>query len=195
MMEIFGLSYLVLGLIAVAGCVLDADGVIEAILNLPTRMMDFVCEVMRKFLQTHRPTWIQKIDFGPLPITDIPKDRIFDVSFIVGETDVEYFRRKSKDNFERDLSWAYTNIPERDRGAMLEACSGCSENRELEKFIRERVRRYFYERIFDFVSIRIITLPSGDIKVNTELVCRQPNEPRFAWAETEEMLVTSKRFR
>lgn len=182
-METFGICYLVFGLIALAGCVLDADEPRQFIHDFPKRKTDYICEFMYKYILEHRPSYIQKIDFGPSPITDIPKDRVYDFTFRMSEQEVDVFRQIPEEQIASYLR----------NGGYLPV-GGQSQYVELEKHIREVVRRKFYNEILNFVSIRVSFCPGGGIEVNTELVCRRPTEPRFAWATKNEMFLTSNRF-
>lgn len=180
-MELFGICYVVFGLMAVIGAVLDADGVMTAIRRLPKRAMDGICAKMYKYIWKHCPSMVKPVYFAAPPVRNIPNDRLFEFNFIIGWIDVENFRSMSKGEYESLLLKGH--IP-----------YNFSKNFVLDKFIRERVRREFCNRILDFVSIRAFNVPSGDVKVNAQLVCRPPKSPKFAWAEKEEMFETENRF-
>lgn len=174
-MKLFGLFYVVFGLMAVIGTVLDADGVMAAIRRLPTRWMDRICEKMYKFIMEHRPGLLIKIDYTPQADT-ISRDRLYQIDFCIAAADVEMMEMKRIPIFFMD-----DRIP-------------VSHTSELEKNIRDRVRQELFKRAMDLVSIRVSHLPGGDVSVNAQLVCRQPKAPQFAWAEKWEMLDTCNRF-
>lgn len=176
-MKVFGICYVVFGLMAVIGSVLDADGVIAAIRRLPTRWMDHICQKMYEFIMEHRPYLLIKIDDMP-HVDTIPRDRLYQINFRIDAEDVEMMEMKRIPIFFMDdrVPVSYTNTS------------------ELEKYIRDRVRQELFKRAMDLVSIRVSHLPSGDVKVNAQLVCRQPKAPQFAWAEKYGMLKTENRF-
>lgn len=172
--KLFGICYVVFGLMAVIGAVLDADGVMAAIRRLPTRWMDRICEKMSKFIMEHRPGLLIKIVYTPQADT-IPKDRLYQIDFRIGAEDVEMMSRP--------FFFPEGRIP-----------AYCTSTSELEKYICGRVRRELYERVIDLVSIRVSHLPTGGVEVNAQLVCRRPKAPQFAWAEKYDMLETENRF-
>lgn len=176
-MKLFGICYVVFGLMAVIGTVLDADGVMEAIRRLPKRWMDRICEKMYKFIMEHRPGLLIKIDYTPQADT-ISRDRLYQIDFCIAAADVEMMEMKRIPIFFMDdrIPVFYTNTF------------------ELEKYIRDRVRQELFKRAMDLVSIRVSHLPGGDVSVNAQLVCRRPKAPQFAWAEKWEMLDTCNRF-
>lgn len=176
-MKLFGLFYVVFGLMAVIGTVLDADGVMAAIRRLPTRWMDRICEKMYKFIMEHRPGLLIKIDYTPQADT-ISRDRLYQIDFCIAAADVEMMEMKRIPIFFLDdrIPVSYTNTS------------------ELEKHIRDRVRQELFKRAMDLVSIRVSHLPGGDVSVNAQLVCRQPKAPQFAWAEKYDMFETENRF-
>ena len=177
-MKLFGLFYVVFGLMAVIGTVLDADGVMAAIRRLPTRWMDRICEKMYKFIMEHRPGLLIKTDYTP-QVDTIPKDRLYQINFRIDAADVEMMQmwRRIPISFLDDrISAPYTSTS------------------KLEKYICDRVRQELYKRAMDLVSIRVGHLPEGDVSVNAQLVCRQPKAPQFAWAEKYDMLETENRF-
>ena len=176
-MKVFGICYIVFGLMAVIGAVLDADGVMAAIRRLPTRWVDRICQKMYKFIMEHRPGLLIKIDYTP-HVDTIPKDRLYQINFRIDAADVEMMEMKRIPIFFMDdrVPVSYTNTS------------------ELEKHIRDRVRQELFKRAMDLVSIRVSYLPGGDVKVNAQLVCRRPKAPQFAWAEKWEMLDTCNRF-
>ena len=177
-MKLFGICYVVFGLMAVIGSVLDADGVMAAIRWLPTRWMDRICQKMSEFIIEHRPGLLIKID-STLHVDTIPKDRLYQINFRIDATDVEMMQMRMRIpiSFMDDrISAPYTSTS------------------ELEKYIRDRVRQELFKRAMDLASIRVSHLPSGDVSVNAQLVCRQPKAPQFAWAEKYDMLKTENRF-
>lgn len=176
-MKLFGICYVVFGLIAVIGSVLDADGVMEAIRRLPKRWMDRICEKMYEFIMEHRPGLLMKIVYTPQADT-IPRDRLYQINFLIDAVDVERMEMKRIPIFFMDdrIPVSYTNTF------------------ELEKHIRDRVRQELFKRAMDLVSIRVSHLPGGDVSVNAQLVCRRPKAPQFAWAEKYGMLKTENRF-
>ena len=175
--KLFGICYVVFGLMAVIGAVLDADGVMAAIRRLPTRWMDRICEKMYKFIMEHRPGLLIKIVYTP-QFDTIPGDRVYQIDFCIDAADVEMMSRPLMPfSFLDDgISAPYTSTS------------------ELEKYIGGRVRRELYERVMDLVSIRVSHLPTGGVEVNAQLVCRRPKAPQFAWAEKYDMLETKNRF-
>lgn len=116
-MKLFGILYVVFGLMAVIGSVLDADGVMAAIRRLPTKWMDRICEKMYKFIMEHRPGLLMKFD---LPHVDtIPKDRLYQIDFRIDEADVEWMRKQGQTPcfFEKgvflcpiQMNWYWRNI-------------------------------------------------------------------------------------
>ena len=173
-MKLFGICYVVFGLMAVIGTVLDADGVMAAIRRLPTRWMDRICQKMSEFIIEHRPGLLIKIDYTP-QVDTIPRDRLYQINFRIDAVDVEIMQTRFPFLGDR-ISVPYTSTS------------------ELEKYIRDRVRQELYERAIDLVSIRVSHLPEGDVSVNAQLICRQPKAPQFAWAEKYDMLKTENRF-
>ncbi|MFW5563426.1 MAG: hypothetical protein ACOCNX_00865 [Prevotella sp.] len=180
-MSTFGILYIVFGLIAVVGCVLDADEPRRFICNDKGMRTRYFCAKMYKYIWKHCPSMVKPVYFAAPPVRNIPNDRLFEFNFIIGYIDVENFRSMSKGEYESLLLKGH--IP-----------YNFSKNFVLDKFIRERVRREFCNRILDFVSIRAFNVPSGDVKVNAQLVCRPPKSPKFAWAEKKEMFETENRF-
>ena len=176
-MELFGICYVVFGLMAVIGTVLDADGVMAAIRRLPTRWMDRICQKMSEFIIEHRPGLLMKIVYTP-QVDTIPKDRLYQINFRIDAKDVEMMEMKRIPIFFMDdrIPVSYTSTS------------------ELEKNIRYRVSQELYKHVMDLVSIRVSHLPEGDVSVNAQLVCRQPKAPQFAWAEKYDMLETENRF-
>ena len=176
-MKLFGICYVVFGLMAVIGAVLDADGVMAAIRRLPTRWMDRICEKLYKFIMEHRPGLLMKIVYTP-PVDTIPRDRLYQIDFRIGAEDVEMLSRPLMPfSFLDDgISAPYTSTS------------------ELEKFIFDRVRQELFQRAMDLVSIRADHLPGGGVSVNAQLVCRRPKAPQFAWAEKYDMFETENRF-
>lgn len=173
-MKLFGICYVIFGLMAVIGTVLDADGVMAAIRRLPTRWMDRICQKMYKFIMEHRPGLLMKIVYTP-HVDTIPKDRLYQIDFRIDAADVEMMRTQFSFLDDR-ISVPYTSTF------------------GLEKYIRDRVRQELYKRVMDLVSIRVSHLPGGGVSVNAQLVCRQPKAPQFAWAEKYDMLKTENRF-
>lgn len=143
-MKVFGICYVVFGLMAVIGAVLDADGVMAVIRRLPKRWMDHICETMYKFIMGHRPGLLVKLD---LPHVDtIPKDRLYQIDFRIGEADVAWMLEQGKPSrfFEEGcIPVSYT-----DRSV-------------LEKYIRDRVRHELFKSVVDLTSVRVSNLPSG----------------------------------
>ena len=175
-MKLFGICYVVFGLMAVIGTVLDADGVMAAIRRLPTRWMDRICQKMSEFIIEHRPGLLIKIDYTP-QVDTIPRDRLYQINFRIDAADVEMMQMRTPIFFMDDrIPVSYTSTS------------------ELEKHIRDLVRQELYERAMDLVSIRVSHLPEGDVSVNAQLVCRRPKSPQFAWAEKYGMLKTENRF-
>lgn len=175
-MSTFGILYIVFGLMAVIGTVLDADGVMAAIRRLPTRWMDCIYEKMYKFIMEHRLSLMIKIDSTP-QVDTIPRDRLYQINFRIAAADVEMMQVRTPIFFMDDrIPVSYTSTS------------------ELEKHIRDRVRQELYKRVMDLISIRVSHLPGGDISVNAQLVCRQPKAPQFAWTEKYDMLKTENRF-
>lgn len=176
-MKLFGICYVVFGLMAVIGAVLDADGVMTAIRRLPKRAMGGLCAKMYKFIMEHRPGLLMKFD---LPHVDtIPKDRLYQIDFRIDEADVEWMRKQGQTpRFfdEGRIPVSYTN------------------ELVLEKYIRDRVRHELFKSVVDLTSVRVSNLPSGEVAVNAQLYCRRPKSPQFAWAEKWEMLDTCNRF-
>lgn len=123
-MKLFGICYVVFGLMAVIGSVLDADGVMAAIRRLPTRWMDRICEKMYKFIMEHRPGLLMKIVYTP-PVDTIPRDRLYQIDFRIDAADVEMMSRPLMPfSFLDDgISAPYTSTS------------------ELEKYICDRVRQ------------------------------------------------------
>lgn len=173
-MKLFGICYVVFGLMAVIGTVLDADGVMAAIRRLPARWMDSICQKMYEFIMEHRPGLLMKIVYTP-QVDTIPKDRLYQINFRIDAADVEMMRTQFPFMGDR-VSAPYTSTS------------------KLEKHIRDRVRQEVYKRAMDLVSIRVSHLPTGGVSVNAQLVCRQPKAPQFAWAEKYGMLKTENRF-
>lgn len=173
-MKLFGICYVVFGLMAVIGAVLDADGVMAAIRRLPTRWMDRICEKMYKFIMEHRPGLLMKIVYTP-PVDTIPRDRLYQIDFRIDAVDVEMMSRP--------FFFLEERIP-----------AYRTSTSELEKYIYDRVRRELYKLVIDLVSIRVSHLPTGGVSVNAQLVCRRPKAPQFAWAEKYDMLETENRF-
>lgn len=175
-MKLFGICYVVFGLLAVIGTVLDADGVMAAIRRLPTRWMDRICQKMYKFIMGHRPGLLMKIVYTPA-VDTIPKDRLYQIDFRIDAADVEMMRTRIPIFFMDDrIPVSYTSTS------------------ELEKHIRDRVRQELYERAMDLASIRVSHLPERGVFVNAQLVCRRPKAPQFAWAEKCDMFETENRF-
>lgn len=164
-MKIFGICYVVFGLMAVIGAVLDADGVMPAIRRLPTRWMDRICEKMYKFIMGHRPGMLMKIVYNP-HVDTIPRDRLYQIDFRIDEADVE--RMRMLDYYHTSLFQGQTTVSH-------------AGDRMLDKFICGRVRQELYKSVIDLASIRVSNLPSGGIAVNAQLVCRRPKAPQFAW--------------
>ena len=177
-MKLFGICYVVFGLMAVIGAVLDADGVMAAIRRLPTRWMDRVCEKMYKFIMEHRPGLLMKIVYTP-QVDTIPRGRLYQIDFRIDEADVEWMRKQGQTpRFfdEGRIPVSYTN------------------ELVLEKYIRDRVRHELFKSVVDLTSVRVSNLPSGEVAVNAQLYCRRPKSPQFAWAEKYDMLETENRF-
>lgn len=171
-MKLFGICYVVFGLMAVIGTVLDADGVMAAIRLLPTRWMTRLCKKMYKFIMEHRPDLLMKIAYTPQVDT---RDRLYQIDFRIDAVDVEMMSKRFF--FHEDpISAPYTSTS------------------ELEKYICKRVRQELYERVIYLVSIRVSHLPSGGVSVNAQLFCRRPKAPQFAWAEKYDMFETENRF-
>ena len=177
-MKLFGICYVVFGLMAVIGAVLDADGVMAAIRRLPTRWMDRICEKLYKFIMEHRPGLLIKIDSMP-HVDTIPKDRLYQINFRIDAVDVEMMQTRMR----IPIFFMDDRIP-----------VSHTSTSELEKYIRDLVRQELYKRAMDLVSIRVSHLPEGDVSVNAQLVSRRPKSPQFAWAEKWEMLDTCNRF-
>lgn len=173
-MKLFGIFYVVFGLMTVIGTVLDADGVMAAIRRLPTRWMDRICEKMYKFIMEHRPGLLMKIVYTP-QVDTIPKDRLYQIDFRIDAADVEMMRIPI---FFMDDRISAPHI----------------STSELEKHICYHVRQELYKHVMDLVSIRVSHLPSGGVSVNAQLVCRRPKTPQFAWAEKYDMLESKNRF-
>ena len=173
-MKLFGICYVVFGLMAVIGSVLDADGVMAAIRRLPTRWMDRICQKMYEFIIEHRPGLLMKFVYTP-HVDTVPRDRLYQFNFIIAAADVEMMRMQFSFLDDR-ISAPHTSTF------------------GLEKYIRDRVRQELYKHVIDLVSIRVSNLPSGGIEVNAQLVCRRPKAPQFAWAEKYDMLKTENRF-
>ncbi len=176
-MKLFGICYVVFGLMAVIGAVLDADGVMAAIRRLPARWMDRISEKMYKFIMGHRPGLLMKIVYTP-HVDPIPRDRLYQIDFRIDAVDVEMMSKPLM-----PFSFLDDRI-----SAPHTSTFG------LEKYIRDRVRQELYKRVIDLVSIRVSHLPEGDVSVNAQLVCRRPKAPQFAWAEKYDMLKTENRF-
>lgn len=177
-MKLFGICYVVFGLMAVIGTVLDADGVMAAIRRLPTRWMDRICQKMSEFIIKHRPGLLIKIVYTP-HVDTIPKDRLYQIGFCITAADVEMMQTRMR----IPIFFMDDRIP-----------VSYTSTSELEKYIRDRVRQELYKRVMDLVSIRVSHLPEGDVSVNAQLVCRRPKAPQFAWAEKYDMLETENRF-
>lgn len=182
-MEIFGICYLIVGLLAVAGCVLDADEPKAFIRNLPDKKTDRLCSLMYKYILAHRPYMVQKIDFGPLPITNIPKDRIYDIDFRINEEEVQNLCGMSPEQM--FVPGTPIRIP-------IDYHADC---KYLNHFISLSVRQKIYEHVLDFVSVRAAFNPGGSVSVNAELVVRQPESPQFAWVDSKDDFLTEKRFK
>lgn len=177
-MELFGICYVVFGLMAVIGAVLDADGVMAAIRRLPTRWMDHICETMYKFIMGHRPGLVMKIDYTP-HVDTILKDRLYQIDFHIDAADAERMMMQAQ----KPSFFTEGHIPVSRTSTSV-----------LEKYICDRIRLELYKRVIDLVSIRASNLPSGDVAVNAQLVCRRPKAPQFAWAEKCDFLRTENRF-
>lgn len=163
---------------AVIGAVLDADGVMTAIRRLPKIAMDGLCAKMYQFLMGHRPGLLMKIDYTP-HVDTILKDQLYQIDFRIGEADAEWMLMQGQTSRffnEGRIPVSYTN------------------RSVLEKYIRDRVRQELFKSVVDLASIRVSNLPSGDVEVNAQLVCRRPKFPQFAWAEKCDMLETKNRF-
>lgn len=177
-MKVFGICYVVFGLMAVIGAVLDADGVMTAIRRLPTRWMDHICETMYKFIMGHRPGLVMKIDYTP-HVDTIPKDRLYQIDFCIGKAEVEWMLMQGQTvKFFTDGRLPVSH----------------TDSSVLEKYIRDRVRHELFKSVVDLTSVRVSNLPSGDVAVNAQLYCRRPKSPQFAWAEKYDMLETRNRF-